>query len=87
MKTATLKDIFQYVLGALIVIGFFTLMYLLVRSEVPEKNKDLLNLVVGALIGSFATIVGYFFGSSAGSAKKDEVIAQQSKDNVAISKG
>jgi hypothetical protein len=70
------KDIFQYVLGALIVIGFFTLLYLLVSGEVPEANKDLLNLVVGALIGSFATVVGYFYGSSSGSAKKDETIAE-----------
>jgi len=75
-----IKDIFQYVLGALIVIGFFILLYLLVTSEVPEKNKDLLNLVVGALIGSFATIVGYFYGSSKGSQEKTEIMAKQNKD-------
>lgn len=68
------KDVFQYVLGALIVAGFFILLVLLIRSEVPKENKDLLNLVVGALIGSFATVVGYFFGSSSSSAKKDETI-------------
>jgi drug/metabolite transporter (DMT)-like permease len=68
------KDIFQYILGALIVIGFFLLLYLLVGAEVPETNKDLLNLVVGALIGSFATVVGYFYGSSKGSSDKDELL-------------
>lgn len=68
------KDIFQYILGALIVIGFFILLYLLVATEVPKENADLLNLVIGALIGSFATVVGYFFGSSSSSAKKDETI-------------
>ena len=72
MKTT--KDIFQYILGGLIVTGFFILLYLLVRSEVPNTNKDLLNLVVGALIGNFSSVVGYFFGSSAGSAKKDELL-------------
>jgi drug/metabolite transporter (DMT)-like permease len=69
------KDLFQYILGALIVIGFFALLYLLVATQVPEPNKDLLNLVVGALIGSFATVVGYFYGSSSSSAKKDETIS------------
>ena len=69
------KDLFQYILGGLIVAGFFVLLYLLVMAEVPETNKDLLNLVVGALIGSFASVVGYFFGSSAGSSKKDETIS------------
>ena len=78
----TVKDIFQYGLGALIVIGFFVLLYLLVSKTVPDVNKDLLNLIVGALIGSFSTIVGYFFGSSAGSAKKDEIIAQQATDKT-----
>lgn len=76
------KDIFQYALGALIVTGFFVLLYLLVSKTVPDENKDLLNLIVGALIGSFSTIVGYFFGSSAGSAKKDEIIAKQNETNT-----
>ena len=68
-------DVFKYVLGGLIVVGFFALLILLVKSSVPEPNKDLLNLVVGALIGSFAGVVNYFFGSSAGSAKKDQTIS------------
>lgn len=76
------KDIFQYVLGGLVVLGFFTLLYLLISKSVPEPNKDLLNLVVGALIGSFATVVGYFFGSSSGSAKKDETIATIAASNT-----
>ena len=75
MKNA--KDYFQYILGGLIVVGFFVLLYMLAAKEVPDPNKDLLNLVVGALIGSFATVVGYFYGSSSSSAKKDEVISQQ----------
>lgn len=68
------KDVFQYALGALITIGFFVLLIALVYTAVPTDNKDLLNLVVGALIGSFATIVGYFFGSSKGSAEKNELL-------------
>ena len=68
------KNIFQYVLGALIVIGFFVLMVVLVYTSVPDTNKDLLNLVVGALIGSFATVVGYFYGSSLGSSDKNELL-------------
>jgi hypothetical protein len=74
MKT---DKIFQYVLGALVVIGFFILLYMLIKKTIPIENKDLLNLVVGALIGSFATVVGYFFGSSAGSAAKNDIIANQ----------
>ena len=68
------KDVFTYSLGGLIVLGFFVLLALLVMSAVPDQNMDLLNLVVGALIGSFATVVGYFYGSSAGSAAKNEML-------------
>jgi len=71
------KSIFQYVLGALIVLGFFVLMVVLVYTSVPDQNKDLLNLVVGALIGSFATVVGYFYGSSLGSSDKNELLKQK----------
>jgi hypothetical protein len=76
------KDIFKYALGSLIVIGFFVLFYLLLKDDIPEKNKDLLNLGVGALITSFATVVGYFYGSSAGSAKKDETINTMLNDKT-----
>jgi uncharacterized BrkB/YihY/UPF0761 family membrane protein len=69
-----LKTTFQYILAALIIIGFFFLMIGLVYTAVPDVNKDLLNLVTGALIGSFATIVGYSFGSSKGSADKNELL-------------
>jgi uncharacterized BrkB/YihY/UPF0761 family membrane protein len=72
MKQA--KDIFQYILGALITVGFFILLLSLVYTTIPTDNKDLLNLVVGALIGSFSTIVGYYFGSSKGSADKNELL-------------
>lgn len=75
------KEIFQYILGALIVMGFFTLLILLVLSAVPSENKDLLNLVVGALIGSFSGIVSYFFGSSLGSSKKDELLKNEKAAN------
>jgi len=74
MENIQAKNVFQYVLGALIVIGFFLLLYLLLSASIPEENKDLLNLVVGALIGSFATVVGYFYGSSMGSAEKGEIL-------------
>jgi hypothetical protein len=73
MKT---KNLFQYILGSLIVLGFFILLILLVIMDIPEPNKDLLNLVVGALIGSFATVVGYFYGSSLGSKEKTDIISK-----------
>lgn len=68
------KQIFQYILGGLIVVGFFLLLYFLLSAVVPEGNKELLNITIGALIGSFTSIVGYFFGSSLGSSEKNDLL-------------
>ena len=68
------KDIYMYILGAMIVIGFFALIYILTRVEVPKENIQPLNLTLGALIGSFTGVVQYFFGSSKGSADKTEIM-------------
>ena len=69
-----LKEIYMYLLGALIITGFFLLLYFLVYQEVPEINKDILNIVVGALIGMAGNIVNYFFGSSKSSADKTQML-------------
>ena len=71
----------MYVLGALIVLGFFTLLALLIFKEVPVSNNDVLNLSIGALITGFATVVGYFYGSSAGSASKTDILAGKKDAN------
>jgi hypothetical protein len=68
------KDVAMYVLGALIVLGFFTLLGILMFSPVPTGNNDVLNLAIGALITGFATVIGYFYGSSAGSKEKNDLL-------------
>ena len=66
-----LRNIFMYILGALIVIGFFATTIYLIASK---ANTDALMLILGALIGAFSTVVGYFYGSSKGSADKTELL-------------
>lgn len=68
------KDIFQYVLGTVVVITFIILLWFLFKKEIPQTNMNLLSLIIGALIGSFTTVVQYFFGSSKGSAEKSEIL-------------
>lgn len=65
------REIYMYVLGALIVIGFFVILTYLVFHG---KYESTINLLIGTLIGSFTTVVGYFFGSSMGSANKDKLL-------------
>lgn len=71
------KEVLQYVFAALIVICFFGILFLLFIYKIPTENTDTLNLAIGTLLTAFGTVVGYFFGSSAGSQRKTDIIAQQ----------
>lgn len=68
------KQIFQYGLAALIAIGLFWVVYLLIIRPAPEQNKDALLILLGVLASSFTGVVGYFFGSSKGSADKTDIM-------------
>jgi len=68
----------QAILASLIVVGFFgCLIALLINpGTLSDLNREPVMLMIGALIAAFAGIVGYFFGSSAGSARKTNLLAK-----------
>ena len=74
------QKIFPYVLSGFIVLGFFALLFTLTYTDVPKENKDLVNMLIGALLTAFATVIAYYFGSSSGSAKKDDTISKMKQD-------
>jgi uncharacterized membrane protein len=71
-----IKDIFQYCLAGLIIIGFFTLVYVVFIKGLPPENKDVAYLVVGVLATAFTSVLNYFFASTKGSAEKTDIIAK-----------
>jgi hypothetical protein len=71
MKT---NNLFMFCLGAIVVLGFFALLYILSVIPIPADNKDSMQIVIGALVGAFVTIIGFFFGSSSGSQQKTEIM-------------
>jgi uncharacterized membrane protein YedE/YeeE len=77
------RDYAMYILGGIITVAFVIFFGLLVFNAIPETNKELLYLIVGSLISAFTTVVGYFYGSSAGSREKNEAInkLQETKQN------
>lgn len=68
------KEICMYVLGGLIALGFFGTLIFLIWQGTYETTT---NLLIGALIGAFTTIVSFFFGSSKSSQQKDDVIEKK----------
>ncbi len=52
-------------LGIIIVLGCFVLLYLLIITPIPAENKDVLNIAIGFVFGgALAGVVGFFFGAS-----------------------
>jgi len=76
MKKQT-KETFMYVLAALLVLSILAIVLVLIFVEIPNPNKDMLYMVIGALISAFTAVVSYFFGSSKGSADKTELMSKE----------
>ncbi len=69
---------FNPLLSLIIVMFFCFVIYHLMgpNSYLNEKNRDILNIVLGALGTAFATVISYHFGSSSGSKAKDATLKQ-----------
>jgi hypothetical protein len=65
------KEAYMYILGAIVVLGFICLGIFLIMSG---KYEAAVNLMIGSVISSFTLVLGYFYGSSKGSADKTEAI-------------
>ena len=68
------RDWVQAFIAVTLTVGFFMMIGALFVVDVPGDNQRILDLLVGALVGSFASLVGYYFGSSAGSKSKDSLL-------------
>lgn len=64
-------------IAALGVISMMAFMcYALVYIKIPTDNREALLIVLGIISNSVAGIIGYYYGSSAGSKNKDDIIKQ-----------
>jgi hypothetical protein len=73
-----MKDHALYFFGAFIIICVFGLISILMFLPVPDTNKDMVNVSIGAVIGFGGAVVGYFYGSSKGSSDKDKLLNDKS---------
>jgi hypothetical protein len=73
MKTPHIGKV-QGALAFLIVAAFFGCIWLAMTREVSPNMRDALLILIGSLGAAFGAIVNYYFGSSSGSARKDELL-------------
>lgn len=62
------------VLAAVSVTGFFAVLSAMMLMPIPESAQQPVNILLGALTGLLLQVGNYYFGSSAGSASKNEMI-------------
>lgn len=65
----------QFILAALVGLGFFVILGFMLLRPVPEENQAILNVMLGALGTVFTQQMMYFFGSTSASKDKDKVIS------------
>ena len=64
---------------AFVLVGMiWYLLHAILTAREPVINRDVFNVVLGALVTAFTTVMAYYFGSSLGSSKKDEALQQRS---------
>ena len=71
MKT---KEVYMYAVGALIVAGIILITMFFLYRPMPEGNKEVLLLLIGAWLAKFSDVVAYFFGSSKSSSDKTALL-------------
>ena len=71
-REIAVKDWTPAMLSWLIITGFFTIIAVLVKVDIPVRNEPVVYALVGALGAGLQQVLGYFFGSSKGSAEKTQ---------------
>lgn len=73
-REKVVKDKTPAIMAAFTLIGFFGILAAMMFIQIPDKSQSPLEIMLGSLATAFISIISYYFGSSAGSAKKTETI-------------
>ena len=75
-REVTIRDAMPKILAVLITVGFFGALAVMALVDLPIANRDLMNVMLGALGAAWTSVVSYFFGSSAGSQEKTKILGR-----------
>ena len=63
------------ILAITVTVGFFGLLILAILHALPQNSEQVVNIMIGTLGAAFMSVISYYFGSSAGSARKTELLS------------
>jgi len=70
------QQIFQYALGAVVVLSILAIIVVLIYGELSDSVQDALMILLGVLASGFMAVINYFFGSSKGSSDKNDILSR-----------
>lgn len=73
------KNIASGVFAALLGSILAFMAYALIFQSIPSNNRDALLMLLGIVSANIGQVTSFFFGSSASSRQKDEVISKMTK--------
>lgn len=76
MQTAT-QDWIPRVLALLITVGFFGILIWMLMKGMPQTGTEALLMMLGALGTAWTGVVNFYYGSSAGSKEKNNLLANK----------
>ena len=74
-RQVDLKDKFPSIIAVVIMIGFFSTLTAFIFIDIPDSAQTTLNILIGALAAGVTQVLNFYFGSSSGSKRKTEVLA------------
>lgn len=75
-REIAVKDSTPKALAAIITIGFLGVLFYMIKNGLPEQNRDSLLMMLGALSSGWGMMLAYYYGTSAGSTAKNELLAR-----------
>lgn len=78
MQAAT-QDWVPRTLALLITVGFFGILVWMLMKGMPQTGTEALLMMLGALGTAWTGVVNFYYGSSAGSKQKNDMLAQKDK--------
>lgn len=67
------------ILATVILVGYFYIQWFLLHSVINDDMREIVMRSLGTVDMAVGLVLGYYFGSSAGSARKDDTISAMKK--------
>ncbi|MGV6818928.1 MAG: hypothetical protein ACWA5T_00345 [Parvularcula sp.] len=74
-RQIALKDMTPAILGVSVIGGFFAVLMIMLTRTLPPQAETEFSIMLGSLATMTAAVVNYFFGSSADSREKTQIMA------------